>query len=128
MKGYASSERCRAYLGEEKIKEVLDVTYERARRGDMAAAKIILDGSVPVPSPVELPVVMSPLTGTLPQQGEALLAAMTRGEIAPAQCAQLLLGFGAHARAVEIDAMTRRLTALEKLFDERDAKTQPESR
>ena len=112
-------ERIRAALVDE-LSAILEKVVSAARAGDMQAARLIVDRVLPAIKPMELPVVMNPLAGSLPEQGEALLTAMTRGEIAPAQCAQLLMGLGAHARAVEIDAITNRLKTIEQALEHRD--------
>jgi hypothetical protein len=126
LRTYATAERIRAALVEE-LPEILAKVVSAARAGDMAAARLICDRVLPAIKPVEIPVVMSPLTGTLPEQGAALLTAMTRGEIAPAQCASLLMGLGANVRAVEVDNMTRRLDAIEQKLADADA-SRPEPR
>ena len=119
LRTYATAERIRAALVDE-LSAILEKVVSAARAGDMQAARLIVDRVLPAIKPMELPVVVNPLAGSLPEQGEALLTAMTRGEIAPAQCAQLLMGLGAHARAVEIDAITNRLKTIEQALEHRD--------
>jgi len=52
--------------------------------------------------------------GTLTDQGRAVMAAVSAGELAPSQGAALVGALGALARVAEVDELAARVTALEK--------------
>lgn len=52
-------------------------------------------------------------SGTLTEQGRAVLGAVASGELAPGQGAALLAAIGTLARVVELDELARRVAALE---------------
>jgi len=115
-RGYATSERIRTALAED-LPEILAKVVEKAKAGDLAAAKIIMDRVVPAYRPVEEPLAVRSLVnaGSLTAQGEAIIRAVARGEIPLGQAAQLLIGMGSQARVQEMDALKRQLDELKEL-------------
>jgi hypothetical protein len=61
------------------------------------------------------------LTGTLPEQGVAILAAVASGELAPGQAEQLLAALAGQAKLIEAQELDRRITDLEKRLEGGDA-------
>jgi hypothetical protein len=112
-KGFATAEKLRAALAEE-IPVILERLVGAAKRGDIAAAKVILERVLPPLKAIETPTVLQGLTGTLSDQGQGILRAMAAGLIAPGQATQLLGAIAAQAKIVEVDAFAKRLEALEK--------------
>ncbi len=55
----------------------------------------------------------SAATGSLTEQGRAVLRAVAAAELAPGQGAQLLSAIGVLARVIEIDELQVRIAALE---------------
>jgi len=89
---------------------------ETATAGDAQAARLLLERVLPALKPTETPVVLPlPADGALTAQGQAIIAAVAAGTLAPGQGAALLSGLGALARILEIDELERRLTLLEGL-------------
>ena len=99
------------------ISEALPVIIERlvelALEGDVPAAKLLLERTVPALRAVELPEPVSLPDGSLTEQGRAVLAAVAAGELSTGQAAALLAGLAALARVREVDELAARLDALE---------------
>jgi hypothetical protein len=87
---------------------------DAAKKGDIGAAKVILERVLPPLKAVETPTFIESLTGTLSEQGRAILDAMANGSLTPSQAAQLLGTIAAQGKIIEVDELARRLGELEK--------------
>jgi hypothetical protein len=115
-KATQTAAKLRAALAEE-IPAILSGVVKAAKDGDIQGCRIILDRALPPIKAVEAPVSVAGLTGTLPEQGAAILAAMGAGELAPGQAAQLLAALASQAKLIEAQELDRRLTELEKRLE-----------
>jgi ubiquinone biosynthesis protein UbiJ len=109
----ATAEKLRTALIAD-LPDILKVIVEKAKDGDIAAAKTILERVLPPLKAVEVPAYLEDLTGSLSQHGQQILQAMAAGSLAPGQAAQLLGAVAAQAKIVEVDDLARRLETLEK--------------
>jgi hypothetical protein len=97
-----------------QLPQLLQSMLQRALEGDVAAARLLLERTVAplkatdLAQPIHLP------DDTLTQQGRAVMAAVSAGELAPSQGAALVGAFGALARVVELDELAARVAELEK--------------
>lgn len=96
-----------------KLPEVLQAVVDAAIAGDMQAARIILERTLPALKPLEATIGMALPTGSLTQQATDIMASVARGEIAPGQAAQLVASIGAVAKIAETDELKARIEALE---------------
>jgi hypothetical protein len=111
-RGAGEIARLRAAIGR-AVPDILAALIEKAQAGDVQAAKLLLERTLPPVKPIELPEAL-PLEGaTLTDQGRAVLHLLAAGEIGPMQAAALLSAIGQLARVAEIDELTRRIEALE---------------
>lgn len=116
MAGSGKLQALRAALSEH-VPAIVEQLVIAARRGDTAAAKLILDRCLPTLKPAEQPLTIGmPAGGTLTEQGRAVLCAVAAGEIAPGQAAQLLSAMGTLSKIVELDDLAARITALEDKY------------
>lgn len=97
----------------EHVPNIIEKVVEAAKGGDIQAARLLLERVLPPMKPTELTVPLALPDGSLTEQGRAVLAAVSIGELAPAQGAQLLAAIGALARVAEIDELTDRIEKLE---------------
>lgn len=97
------------------IPEIIDQVVTAARGGDLQAARLILERVIPSVKPVDntQPIDM-PTDGSLTDQGRAVIAAVSDGQLSPASGAQLVTAIGTLARVAEIDELTARITKLEE--------------
>lgn len=110
--GSGALQKLRATL-EADTPAILQTVVTAAKAGDMQACRIVLERVLPpmkateASQPIDLP------TGSLTDQGRAVLASVAAGELAPGQGAALLGAIGTLARVSEIDELSARVAALE---------------
>ena len=97
----------------EHVPALVAMLIERAMAGDLGAARLLLERTI---APLKAAEQTTPLAlpgGTLTEQGQAVIAAVASGELAPSQGAALLSSLGTLAKLAEADDLARRLDALE---------------
>lgn len=112
-KGLATVEKLRTVLAKD-LQDILDPIVEKARGGDLGAAKLILERVLPPLKAIECPVSLEAVAGSLSQQGQGILQAMASGALAPGQAAQLLGAIAAQAKIIEVDELQQRMSKLEE--------------
>lgn len=94
---------------------IIASVVQAALAGDVQAAKLVLERVLPALKPVELATAIElPSTGTLTDQGRAVLGAVGAGQLPPAQGATVISAIAALARVAEIDELTKRIERLEQ--------------
>lgn len=95
---------------------IVRAVIEKAKTGDMTAAKIILDRIAPIrkgaPLEIDLPPAKTP--NDLVRACEALIAAMTRGDASPDEAMTIAGVLGEQRRAIELTEIEQRLRAIEE--------------
>ena len=113
-------EKLRSALADE-LPAILQSIVNRAKDGDIAACKLILERVLPPLKVAELPVALGELSGTRTEQGQAILNEMAIGNLAPSQAARLFAALASQAKIVEVDELERRLSHIEqKLIENHD--------
>lgn len=108
-----SARQIRARLAED-AEEVLATVLAAAKRGDMTAARIVLDRLCPPMKPTAAPVsVQLPEGAGLAGTARAFVEAAADGALPPDVAGQLVQAVAHLARVTEIDEIERRLAALE---------------
>lgn len=87
---------------------------ELALEGDTTALRMCLERLVPPLKAQDEAVSIDGMSGSLSEQGQHVIAAMSSGELTPSDAAALLQALAAQARIVEFDDLERRLRALEE--------------
>lgn len=95
------------------VPEIIGQLVEAAKAGDVQASRLLLERVLPPIKPTELTTPLALPDGSLTDQGRAVLAAVSTGDLAPGQGAQLLAAISALARVAEIDELTDRIERLE---------------
>ncbi len=95
------------------VPAILESLTTAALAGDVQAARLLLERTLPALKPAEQAQALHLPDGTLTAQGRAVLAAVSAGELAPGQGAALLGAIGTLARVAEVDELARRIEALE---------------
>ena len=96
-----------------QVPAILQSLTAAALAGDVQAARLLLERTLPALKPAEQAQALHLPDGTLTDQGRAVLAAVAAGELAPGQGAALLGAIGTLARVAEVDELARRIEALE---------------
>jgi len=104
----------------EAIPAIVAQMVERAKEGDVAAARLLLERTIPPLKPVELPVAINfPAASSLTEQAQAVIDTAASGQVAPSQAASLLAGLAAFSRIIEVDELEKRISRLEDIRDGR---------
>lgn len=90
---------------------------ELALAGDTTALRICIDRCIPTIKAKDAPIGISGLTGSLAEQGQAVLSAMAAGEITPDEANSVMAAIAAQVRIVEADELEKRIAALEERND-----------
>jgi hypothetical protein len=98
---------------EVKSAALIKKTIDLALDGDMAALRLCLDRICPAIKAKDDPVNIGTLKGTLTEQGQAIITAMGKGQVTPAETSSMLAAMASQARIVEGDDLARRIEALE---------------
>lgn len=96
--------------------DILAALIERAKAGDVQAARALLDRIVPSLKPESAPVHVPGLAdaGSLAERAESVLQAVGAGDVPPDVAAALVAAVGALARIHELDEIERRIATLEE--------------
>ncbi|MCB2036225.1 MAG: hypothetical protein KDF56_04850 [Ottowia sp.] len=97
------------------VPAIVERLTAQALDGDVQAARLLLERTVPPLKAMEQPQALALPDGTLTEQGRAVLAAVADGELAPGQGAALVTAIGTLARVSEIDELAARVAALEQV-------------
>jgi hypothetical protein len=92
--------------------EIIRALIDLAKKGDVAAAKILLDRVCPSLKPQAVPINL-PVNGTLAEQGNEIIMATMGGHIPPDIGSQLITALAAQSKIIEIDELTKRVELLE---------------
>lgn len=96
--------------------DIIDKIVEKALDGDLAAAKIILDRTAPVPKQTSATVTIPDLgseSTTLVEKAGAILGSVASGNCPADVGAVLMQSVTALAKVIEVDELERRIAALE---------------
>ncbi len=97
----------------QRMPELLQTLMARALEGDVGAARLLLERTVAPLRAVD-PAQLIRLPGnTLTERGQAVLTAVSAGELSPGQGAALIGAIGSLARVAEMDELAARVAALE---------------
>lgn len=94
------------------VPEIIEKLQEQAKQGDTAAAKILLDRTIPTLKPSDQPVAL-PIGGDLGMAARAVLDAMMNGAVTPDQAASVAAVLASIARVKEVTELEGRIAALE---------------
>ena len=94
------------------IPQVLDCVFQRAIAGDMTAAKMLLDRTLPNKRPEQERIEISH-TGNIPTDAQNVLRSVFDGEVSPDVGASLLSAITGVLKAVEVEELAQRIEALE---------------
>ena len=95
--------------------DLVNKAKDMALDGDTTALKLCLERLVPPIKIKDEPVTVNGLKGndTLVRQGQAVINALSTGEITPSEAVTLMQAIANQARIIEIDELERRVTDLE---------------
>lgn len=98
---------------EQHIPDIIAQLVEQAKHGDAQAARLLIERVLPPIKASEQPQVIPIPGATLTEQGMAVLDAVSTGTLAPSQGSALITAIGQLAKISEIDALEKRISAIE---------------
>jgi hypothetical protein len=108
---------------QQDVPEILSNLATQAKAGDVQAAKLLLERTIPALRPETRPhAIPSPDQPGLVPQGLTLLEAVGRGEVPADVASQLVQALGTLARVTEMEELKARLEAIESQLNEVTAK------
>lgn len=111
--GTGEVSRLRASISEH-VPSILKKLADMAKGGDVGAARLLLERAIAPHKSVEESVTLTMPTGSLTDQGRAVLDAVACGLLPPSQGASLMASIAALAKLAEADELERRIKALEE--------------
>lgn len=93
---------------------LIDIVVKKALKGDMTAARILMDRMIPPVKARDEPVEITGLTGSVTDQARTVVEAVGAGRVTPDQAASLMSAISAQARIFEVDELARRVKAIEE--------------
>ena len=97
---------------ESMIPDVLESVFQKAIAGDMTAAKMLLDRSLPTKRP-EQERVQIPIKENTALNAREVLKSVFDGEVSPDVGASLLASITGVLKAIEVEDLAKRIEALE---------------
>jgi hypothetical protein len=97
----------------EHVPDIVKQLIDKALAGDMLAVRMLLDRALPTLRSEENAVTVALPTGTMVEQGDAIMRAAAAGEITPAQASALTGALASMARIKEVSELEERIAALE---------------
>ena len=97
---------------ESMIPQVLDCVYQKAMAGDMTAARMLLDRTLPSKRP-EQECVEIQHSGNIASDAQNVLRSVLNGEVSPDVGASLLSSMTSVLKAIEVEDFAKRIEALE---------------
>ena len=94
------------------IPQVLDCVYKKALAGDMTAAKMLLDRTLPNKRPEQERVEIE-YSGNIASDAQNVLRSVLDGEVSPDVGASLLSSMTSILKAIEVEDLAQRVESLE---------------
>lgn len=102
---------------EDSLPEIIKCLAGKAKAGDIGAARLLLERTIPALRPVEAPQALQIDANDLLGQAKEIVALAASGEVSVAQAAQLVAALGTIGKLVEVDELERRIQKLEKSLE-----------
>lgn len=98
---------------EADLPDIISAMVESAKQGEVGAAKLLLDRTIPAIKPTTIGITVGGLQGTLSEQGNVIVSAMGDGTIAPEHAQRMLAGLASLSKIREGDDLLHRIEQLE---------------
>ncbi|MEN8132727.1 MAG: DUF5681 domain-containing protein [Pseudomonadota bacterium] len=115
-RGIADRRTALRSLLEPHSEALVQKAVQLALAGDTTALKACLDRLIPPIRPVDAPLPIDGLSGTLTEQGNATIQAMAEGRLGPADAAHILSSLASQVRLAEMDDLEKRMSKLEEHY------------
>jgi hypothetical protein len=104
---------------ESHIPSVVARLVDKAKEGDVAAARLLLERAIPPLKPVEAPQPFQIPDGGPLEQARTIVALTASGEVSVDQGARMISSLGSLVRLLELEELERRINSLEQAIEPR---------
>lgn len=104
---------------EESLPAIIQSLTEKAKAGDIGAARLLLERVIPPLKPVEAPQALQIDGDGLSGQAKSVVTLAASGEVSVTQATQLIAALGTLAKLIEVDELERRIQSLERSIETR---------
>ena len=108
---------------EESLPVIIQSLTDKAKAGDIGAARLLLERVIPPLRAVEAPQALQIDGGDLSGQAKSVVALAASGEVSVTQATQLIAALGTLAKLIEVDELERRIQSLESSLETRHTST-----
>jgi Family of unknown function (DUF5681) len=98
------------------LPEIIKALIAKAKEGDVAAAKVLLDRVCPALKPQALPISLR-VNGGLVEQGDEVIRATLAGEIPPDIGSQLIAALSNQGKLIDLEELADRLKRIERQLE-----------
>jgi hypothetical protein len=102
---------------EESLPEIIQGLTDKAKAGDIGAARLLLERAIPPLKAVEAPQALQIEGNDLSGQAKSIVALAASGEVSVTHATQLITAMGTLAKLIELDELERRIQSLEKSLE-----------
>jgi hypothetical protein len=102
---------------EDSLPEIIKCLADKAKAGDIGAARLLLERTIPALKPVEAPQALQIDANDLSGQAKEIVALAASGQVSLTQATQLVTALGTVGKLIEVDELERRLQILEKSIE-----------
>lgn len=104
---------------EAHIPSIVARLVDKAKEGDVAAARLLLERAVPPLKPVEAPQSFEIPDGAPAAQARTIVALTASGEVSVDQGARMIGSLGSLVRLIELEDLEQRINTLERSIESR---------
>ena len=108
---------------EESLPAILQSLTERAKAGDIGAARLLLERAIPPLRPIEAPQALQIDGDSLSGQAKSIVSLAASGEVSLTQATQMVTALSTLAKLIEVDDLEDRIKSLEKSLEAKHATT-----
>lgn len=102
-------------LLEDDAKDVIAKVIEKAKEGDMTAARLVIERITPPMKARGVPIHAAIPDGTFEEQAKAVFTALNNGDLSADELTAMMGAVVQRAKLAEIDELAKRIEALEAL-------------
>jgi hypothetical protein len=102
---------------EDSLPAIINCLADKAKAGDVGAARLLLERTIPALRPLEAPQALQIDADDLSGQAKEIVALAASGEVSVTQATQLVTALGTVGKLIEVDELERRIQILEKSIE-----------
>ncbi|MCX7222678.1 MAG: DUF5681 domain-containing protein [Burkholderiales bacterium] len=102
---------------ENSLPEIIQCLADKAKAGDVGAARLLLERAIPALKPLEVPQTLQIDGEDLSTKAKSIFALAAAGKVSLPHSAQIIASLGTVAKLIEVDTIERRIQFLESSLE-----------